>query len=43
MHVALHALHYMLLSHICTFALDLTEQEPEELQEPVPAEETNPE
>jgi hypothetical protein len=32
----------MLVSHTCTCAIDLVEQEPEELPEPAPAEETNP-
>jgi hypothetical protein len=31
------------VSHTCIFALDPTEQELEELPEPAPAEETNPE
>jgi hypothetical protein len=43
MHFAPHALHYMLLSHTCTFALYPTEQEPEELHELAPTEEANPE
>jgi hypothetical protein len=34
---------FMLVSHTCIFALDLAEQELEELHEPAPAEETNPE
>jgi hypothetical protein len=38
-------MHYTLwvVPHACTFVLDPTEQEPEELSEPAPAEETNPE
>jgi hypothetical protein len=32
-----------LLSHTYTFALDPTKPKPEELPEPAPAEETNPE
>jgi hypothetical protein len=40
---ALHALHYMSLPHTCIFAVDPAEQEPEELQEPTPVEDTNPE
>jgi hypothetical protein len=41
----LHPMHCMLCleSHACTFVLDPAEQEPEELQEPAPAKETNPE
>jgi hypothetical protein len=42
MHFAPHALHYMLLSHTYTFVLDPAEQEPDELQELAPAEETKP-
>jgi hypothetical protein len=30
-----------LLSHTCIFVVDPTEQEPEELQEPAPVEDTN--
>jgi hypothetical protein len=41
MHLAPHALHVILVSHTCTFTLDPAEQEPEELPEPAPAEETN--
>jgi hypothetical protein len=35
-------LHFMLVSHTYTFAIDPVEQEPEELPEPAPAKETNP-
>jgi hypothetical protein len=41
MHFAPHALHYLLLSHTGTFELDPAEQEPDELPEPAPTEETN--
>jgi hypothetical protein len=34
---------FMLVSHTCTFTIDPVEQELKELQEPAPAEETNPE
>jgi hypothetical protein len=34
---------FMLTSHTCIFMIDPTEQELEELQEPAPAEEANPE
>jgi hypothetical protein len=34
---------FMLVSHTCIFAIDPAELELEELQEPAPAEETNPE
>jgi hypothetical protein len=43
MHFAAHVLHVILVSHTCTFALDPAEQEFEELQEPAPTEEANPE
>jgi hypothetical protein len=43
MHFAPYSLHYILVSHTCTFALDPAEQEPEELQDPAPTKETNPE
>jgi hypothetical protein len=33
----------MSLSHTCIFTVDPAEQEPEELQEPAPDEEANPE
>jgi hypothetical protein len=33
----------LLVSHTCILAIDPTEHEPEELQEPAQAEETNPE
>jgi hypothetical protein len=34
---------FMLVSHTCIFAIDPAEQELEELQEPAPTEEANPE
>jgi hypothetical protein len=34
---------FMLVSHTCIFTIDPAEQELEELQEPAPTEETNPE
>jgi hypothetical protein len=34
---------FILVSHTCTFVIDLVEQEPEELPELALAEETNPE
>jgi hypothetical protein len=37
------ALHFLMLSHTCAFKIDPTEQEPEELQEQAPVEDTNPE
>jgi hypothetical protein len=39
---ALHVLYYMSLSQTCIFAVDPAEQEPEELPELAPTEETNP-
>jgi hypothetical protein len=43
-HIALspHALHFTLVSHTCTFVIDPTEHELEELLELAPAVETNP-
>jgi hypothetical protein len=40
---ALHALHYMSLSHTCIFAVDPADQEQEDLHEPGLVEDTNPE
>jgi hypothetical protein len=34
---------FMLVSHTCIFVIDPAEQELEELQEPAPTEEANPE
>jgi hypothetical protein len=34
---------FLLVSHTCIFVIDPAEQELEELQEPAPVEETNPE
>jgi Ca2+/H+ antiporter len=45
MHIALYTscIVFMLVSHTYIFAIDPAELELEELQEPAPAEETNPE
>jgi hypothetical protein len=36
-------LHFMLMSHNCTLAIDPAEQGPKELPEPAQVDETNPE
>jgi hypothetical protein len=43
-HIALYTPYiiFMLVSHTCIFVIDPVEQELEELQEPAPAEKTNP-